>query len=92
VDRGKRGRPLTLRLTWREPIVTGGAPIRGYVLAVFKFREDGRLARVATRVVPARTRHLKLRLTPGRYRFSIAAKNVAGEGEYTARTPWKRPR
>ena len=92
VTRGKPGGPLTLRLSWRAPSVTGGAPVRGYVVAVFQERADGRLARVATRVLPAKSRHLRLALAPGRYRLSVAAENVAGEGAHTARTPWRRPR
>jgi hypothetical protein len=92
VTRGKPGGPLTLRLSWRAPSVTGGAPVSGYVVAVFQQRADGRLARVATRVLPAKSRHLRLALAPGRYRLSVAAENVAGEGAHTARTPWRRPR
>jgi hypothetical protein len=92
VTRGKRDRPLTLRVTWRAPSATGDAPITGYEVAVFGFRADGRLARVATRVLSPRKRYVNLRLAAGRYRFSVAAVNALGEGPHSARTPWRRPR
>ena len=81
-----RRRPLTLRVAWQQPASTGGAPLTGYVVAVWKAKQNGKAARYGTVLVePRRTAWLKL--PAGRYRFAVAAENFAGTGPRSARTP-----
>jgi hypothetical protein len=92
VKRGAAGRPLTLRVAWRAPEVTGGAPLTDYVVSVWKARPNGKLARYSTVLVEASSHSLRLRLPAGRYRLAVAAENFVGTGPRSARTPLKAPR
>jgi hypothetical protein len=92
VKRGKIGRPLTLRVAWQPPASTGGAPLTGYVVAVWKAGPEGKAARFGTYLLPPASHRLTMRLPSGRYRFAVAAENFAGTGQWSARTALARPR
>jgi hypothetical protein len=93
VKPGKAGKPLTIRLSWRAPVASGGAPVTAYEVLVWKAKPTGRgVTRVRTRLVEAAKHHLVLKLRAGRYRFAVAAENVAGAGPRSARTALRAPR
>ena len=93
VKPGKRGKPLTIRLSWLPPLASGGAPVTAYEVLVWKARPSGRgVSRVSTVLVESAQHHLVLRLPAGRYRFAVAAENVVGTGPRSARTALVAPR
>jgi hypothetical protein len=68
-------------------VTTGGAPVTGYEVLVWKLRPSGHgVRRVTTVLVEPARHHLVVRLTAGRYRFAVAAENVAGTGPRSTRT------
>ena len=90
---GKVGKPLTIRLSWRPPLASGGAPVTAYEVLVWKAKPTGRgVTRVSTLLVEPAQHHLVLKLPAGRYRFAVAAENVVGTGPRSARTALVAPR
>lgn len=90
VLRGPRGGPRTLVVRWGTA-ADRGTPVTGYVVRLRKVA-DGRIVKIARRVVGPGTRRTVWRLEPGRYRFMVRATSGAGPG---LRTKWswaKRPR
>ena len=63
-----------------------------YDVIVWKARPNGKVVRYRTHLLGPNARHLKLTLPVGRYKFAVAAENVAGTGPRSARTPFVRPR
>ena len=89
---GRAGHPLTLRFAWKEPASTGGAPLTGYVVAVWKAKPSGKVARYSTVLLDPSAHSLALRLPAGHYRFAVAAENFSGTGPRSPRTPLMAPR
>jgi hypothetical protein len=79
-------------VSWQAPATTGGAPLTGYVVAVWKAGAHGKAARYGTFLLAPKARHLTLRLPSGRYKFAVAAENFVGIGPRSARTAFAQPR
>ena len=93
VKPGSVGKPLTIRLSWRPPLASGGTPVTAYEVLVWKAKPAGRgVTRVSTLLVEPAQHHLLLKLPAGRYRFAVAAENVVGTGPRSARTALVAPR
>ena len=81
-----------MRVSWHPPASTGGAPVSAYDVIVWKARPNGKVVRYGTYLLAPDAHHLRLTLRAGRYRFAVAAENMAGTGPRSARTPFVRPR
>jgi hypothetical protein len=71
---------------WKPPKTTGGAAIKGYVVTAWLLDAAGNVLGSTSYPVAASARSLKMTLVPGRYAFSVQAKNVSGVGVASARS------
>ena len=83
---GRPGGATTIRLTWRSPFSTGGAPLTAYDVAIWRVDARGRLHRQGSYLVRAADHSLTLRLAAGKYRFAVSAANYVGTGPRSARS------
>jgi hypothetical protein len=83
---GRPGGRTTVRLAWRPPATTGGAPVTSYDVAIWRLDARGRLHRRGSYLVPASARTLTVDLGAARYRFAVSATNYVGEGPQSARS------
>jgi hypothetical protein len=72
--------------TWVAPRATGGAPIRGYLVTVWRVSSAGTTLWTRVSTQPATARLAILRLPAGLYRFSVRAVNVMGVGPTSGRS------
>jgi hypothetical protein len=75
-------------VTWAAPASTGGTPVTGYVVEVFK-------GTVSVGVIPVPDPSTTLTVTGltngSNYRFTVRAVNVVGTGPATAKSPAVKP-
>jgi hypothetical protein len=83
---GRPGGATTIRLAWRTPVSTGGAPLTSYDVSVWRVDARGRQHRQGAYVVRAADRSLNLELAPGRYSFAVSATNYVGDGPRSTRS------
>ena len=70
---------VTATARWSAPASNGGAPVDGYVVTALRMDGNGTvLSRTSSPLLPGNTRSRSMTLRPGRYRFVVAARNVAG--------------
>jgi hypothetical protein len=82
----------TVKLTWRPPVSSGGAPITSYVVHAWLVDRHGRLRRDRAYPATSAARSVTLRLRAGRYVFAVSAANAVGEGPRATRSKAVRPR
>ncbi len=83
---GRPGGATTIRVAWRTPLSTGGAPVASYDVVVWRVDVRGRLHRQSSYLVRAADHSLTLKLAPGRYSFAVSATNYVGDGPRSARS------
>ena len=71
---------------WKPPKSTGGAPVTGYVVTAFLLDAAGNVLGSTSYPLAASGRSLKMTLVPGRYAFTVQARNVSGVGVASARS------
>ncbi|MCW2816588.1 MAG: Metallo-peptidase family Reprolysin-like [Nocardioides sp.] len=100
VAAGRPGAPVLTRATsggpgggptastwWTPPTDTGGAPVTRYRLTVYRLSLLGRVLDVLDHAdVEASVSHALVTLAPGRYRFTVRARNAVGWGPPSARS------
>ena len=84
---GKKGGKKTASVAWSAPSSTGGLPITGYQVIVFKAK-GGKV--VKTFNVGATTTSYVAKLKAGKYKFALVALNSLGAGP-RARCPRRSP-
>ncbi len=92
VRAGRPGGVTTVKLTWRPPASTGGAPVTSYAVHVWMVDRRGRMHREDSYPASAAARSLTLRLAAGRYVFAVSAANPVGDGPSSARSAAVRSR
>lgn len=76
---GARGGKSTATAAWSPPSTDGGARVTGYQVLAQRLHRSGAVVRVvASRWLGASARSMTLKLTKGRYRFVVLARNAAG--------------
>ena len=86
VKAGRPGGVSTVKLTWRPPASTGGAPVTSYAVHVWLVDRRGRLRREDSYSASSAARALTLRLSAGRYVVAVSAANAVGEGPWSTRS------
>lgn len=84
---GPLGGAVTATATWFHPYLNGGSAITGFHVTALKMRANGTVASrvVSAWTVPGRT-SLSMRLTSGKYRFTVQAKNAIGTSKQSLRS------
>jgi hypothetical protein len=88
--KGKEGGKRTASIRWTAPATTGGLPLIGYQVLVYKAK-NGRLVK-AFAVAAGQPLSYSAVLKRGRYRFAVAAVNSLGAGFPSARSRAVSPR
>ncbi len=86
VRAGRPGGRTTVRVAWRPPATTGGAPVTSYDVAIWRLDAQGRLRRQGSYLVASTARTLTLVLAAGRYCFAVSATNSVGDGPPSSRS------
>ena len=83
---GVPGGATSAVVSWTAPRATGGAPIRGYAVTIWRVSSTGTTlwTRISTQRATARL--AILRLPAGLYRFSVRAVNAMGVGPTSGRS------
>lgn len=83
---GVPGGATSAVVSWTAPRATGGAPIRGYAVTIWRVSSTGSTLWTRVSTQPATARLAILRLPAGLYRFSVRAVNVMGVGPTSGRS------
>ncbi len=81
---GRRGKPLTVKISWSAPADDGGAAVTAYEVSAHKVNKRGQVKQTRVGEEQPTTLKVQYMLPRGRWAFTVVAVNSAGRGAASA--------